>query len=376
MSRSAAGASRLSAEVVTGLDDLTSIEDDWHRLAELRGNPFVAPEWFRAALETVDNGASPCVVVVRDGAGEVSGVMGLLRHGRGALRFAGARFADRLHPAARPGAEDAVAAEAGAALARAVGRYHSIAVDRVDIHATWPRALGRARRPVLRSVAQPVEGLPYVAIEGRSWDDYMASRSRGLRSQVGRKRRALEREHDVSFTWIGEPDQLGRGMDELFRLHDLRWVGRQSSMNDPHARGLLRRFGASALERGWLRLCLLEVDGAVIAAWYGWNVGGRFAYYQAGFDPEWSRSSPGLLLLAETVRMATEEGASEYDLLRGEEEFKRRFATGTRHVQSLLLAPATHPALVRAATASGLRGVWRLLPAGGRTRLRRRLGLG
>jgi CelD/BcsL family acetyltransferase involved in cellulose biosynthesis len=119
-----------------------------------------------------------------------------------------------------------------------------------------------------------------------------------------------------------------------------------------------------------LRLLLLCVDGAPIAAWYGWMIGGRYAYYQAGFDPAWSRSSPGLVLLAETVRIATEEGAREYDLLRGDEDFKFRFAAGTRTGRSLSMAVPGHPAALRASAANLARLAWHRLPERSRMRLR------
>jgi CelD/BcsL family acetyltransferase involved in cellulose biosynthesis len=100
-----------------------------------------------------------------------------------------------------------------------------------------------------------------------------------------------------------------------------------------------REFTREAQGRGWLRLYLLEVDAAPVAGWYGWRLGNRFSYYQAGFDPAWGRYSVGFLLLAETVREAIAEGASEYDLLLGDEPFKARFATGRRLGRSVLLAP-------------------------------------
>jgi CelD/BcsL family acetyltransferase involved in cellulose biosynthesis len=122
----------------------------------------------------------------------------------------------------------------------------------------------------------------------------------------------------------------------------------------------------------------MEVDGVPIAALYGWLIGGRWSYYQAGFDPAWSRHSPGFLMLAETIREAIEDGASEYDMLLGEEAFKRRFATSSRRVCSVLLAPRGRPAHISAAAGVRLRRAWRRLPSRPRARARRvagRLGL-
>ena len=85
-----------------------------------------------------------------------------------------------------------------------------------------------------------------------------------------------------------------------------------------------------------------------VAGWYGWRVGDRFSYYQAGFDPAWSRYSVGFLLLAETVREAIAEGAAEYDLLLGDEAFKARFATGSGSGDRCCWRRASSPTAARA----------------------------
>jgi CelD/BcsL family acetyltransferase involved in cellulose biosynthesis len=368
----------LRARVVADAAELDELADDWRRLAAERGNAFVTPDWAFAALATIDRDAEPRVVAVNDPAGRLVGVLPLVDGGGGPLRFAGSRPADRLHPAASLADEDRVAAAAAVALARHADGRLTAHFDRVDTEARWPQAFADAVRPRLRVVAQPPEELPYIPLAGRSYDEFMATRSRGLRSQVGRRRRALEKDHEVSLTVVDEPARLQPALAELFRLHDLRSdaSGRASSLDGPGVREFHNAFLGPALERGWLRLCLLEVDGTSIAAWYGWSIGGRYAYYQAGFDPAWSRSSPGMLLLADTIRLATEEGASEYDLLRGDEAFKRRFADDARQGASLTVAGRFSPALGRAAAARRLRTLWRRLPEDARARLRRLRGDG
>ena len=102
-------------------------------------------------------------------------------------------------------------------------------------------------------------------------------------------------------------------------------------------------FTAAALERGWLRLWLMEVDGESVAAWYGWRLGERYSYYLAGFEPRWSDASVGLLLLAHTVHEAIGESASVYDLLLGDEAYKQRFATAARPVETVILTRSFHP---------------------------------
>ena len=216
-------------------------------------------------------------------------------------------------------------------------------------------------------VPQPEEVLPYIALDGFDWQGYLATRSGQFRSQLKRKMRSLERDHEVRLRRSQTAEEVSNDLDTLFDLHDARWQERPgaSSLADPQARDLHRAFAARAHEQGWLRLYLLEVDGAAAAAWYGWHVGDRFSYYQAGFDPAWSRYSVGFLLLAETVREAIAEGAAEYDLLVGDEAFKARFATGERLGSSVLLAPPISRMRLMASVERVARSGWLAMPAAG-----------
>ena len=89
------------------------------------------------------------------------------------------------------------------------------------------------------------------------------------------------------------------------------------------------------MERGWLRLWLLELDDRPVAAWYGFRFAGREFYYQAGRDPEFANLSIGSVLLAHTIRAALNDGVREYRLLRGDESYKYRFASMDPGVETI-----------------------------------------
>jgi CelD/BcsL family acetyltransferase involved in cellulose biosynthesis len=331
------------------------VVDSWRRLAADRGNAFVTPEWYFAALRKLHPaGSSPAVVVLRDDDGSVTGLLPLVcDHSAGRPRqasFAGTRLGDLYHPVAAEGDDGHVAVAAAPVLARYLGTRCRLDLGRVDAGTDWWRELARAWPARMSAIPHTAEALPYIELDGSSWDDYLAGRSRQFRNQVGRKMRGLKREHRVRVRSPESGDDVKGDFRTLFALHDARWRGRHtvSSIADPMARDFHRQFVLDAHERGWLRLFVLEVDEVAVAGWYGWRVGDRFSYYQAGFDPAWSRYSVGFLLLAETVREAIAEGAAEYDLLLGDEPFKARFATGARFGRSVLLAPRWSAARLRA----------------------------
>jgi len=366
--------SDLAVEVIESEAATEPVLDRWRELAELRGSAFVSPEWLLLSRRHLDPGSELAVAVARDGAGTCVGLLPWLRHpgSRGVrLGFAGIGVGDVLEPLADPGHEQHVAAACARALGARFGRRATIALGCVESDARWWEAVARAWPGRLGLVAQPEEGLPYIDLAGTDWETYLAGRSRQFRSQYGRKMRTLRREHGVELR-RASADTVAADVETLLDLHARRWAGLEgvSALADPRVHAFHRELAPTLLDRGWLRLFVIEIDGSPAAAWYGWRLGGRYSYYQAGFDPAWSRQSIGFLLLAETVRMATEEGVDEYDLLLGEEAFKARFATGRRACRRVLLAPRTSRAYLSSAAASRLRSGVRALPQPLRERLR------
>jgi CelD/BcsL family acetyltransferase involved in cellulose biosynthesis len=366
----------LSVEVIDREGALAPVLEEWRRLAAARGNAFLTPEWYLAALDVLHDGAVPAVAVMRGSGGAVRGILPLVDCGSSTgsplISFPGTRLGDIFHPVGEEEDEVEIAATVAPSLARHVGTRCSLDLGRVSAGAGWWRELARAWPGRMTVVPQPEEVLPYIALDGFDWQGYLATRSGQFRSQLKRKMRSLERDHEVRVRRSETAEEVLNDLDTLFDLHDARWEERPgaSSFADWEARELHRAFAPAAHEHGWLRLYVLEVDGAAAAAWYGWHVGDRFSYYQAGFDPAWSRYSVGFLLLAETVREGIVEGAAAYDMLVGDEAFKARFATGERLGSSVLLAPPISRMRIAASVKRVARSGWVAMPGEARDRIR------
>ncbi len=354
------------AEVITDVDELAEIVPAWSRLAEGVANAFVSPEWFFAWLRHYGEAARPFVTVLREEDGAVHSLLPFVvsrERRRSTVAFAGANLGDFFQPVAPPGDDELAGAGAALALAKRRREWSAIVLHNVDADAPWTAALRGAGGAGLAEVTHPREVLPYVTLEGLTWEAYLATRSRNLRGQVNRKLRRLGDEHEVAFRLADDPVRLRDDMATFFAFHDRRWETRGgSSMASARARAFHVDFASTALRAGSLRLWFLDVDAVPVAAWYGWSYGGRYSYYLAGFDPAWSRHSVGLLLLAHTIRAATEEGAYEYDLLRGNEEYKERFATGRRYAVTRIATPPLHPLRLAALFEIALRETGRRLP--------------
>ncbi len=325
--------------------DSPALADPWRQLAEARSNPFVTPEWMRAWLGS-HPAEEPFAIGWRQG-DELRGVLPLVRVRVGPvalLRFAGARRADWVSPACAPEDEAAMAAACSELLGRERG-WRALRFDRLDEDSAWPAALRDLPGGAL-SVAPPRrrDVLPYIRFGEDGFEGYLAARSRNFRSQMGRRRRKLEKEHGLSFRITTEAAELGPDLDTFFRLHDARWaVKGGSSSADEATREHQRRFAAAALERGWLRLWTAESDGKAAASWYGWRIGERYCYALAGLDPAYEDLALGTVLLGHTIEQAAAEGVAIYDMMWGDEGYKKRFETDRRYATTWLFGRRRRP---------------------------------
>jgi CelD/BcsL family acetyltransferase involved in cellulose biosynthesis len=290
------------------------LREDWSRLAGAGDNVFATWEWARTWWKHFGGGRPllPRLCVSENGAAiAVLPLYLARRRPLRVMRLVGHGPADELGPVGRR--EDAVAAARHLKHALEDVPCDLFLADQLPGGVDWPGVLGGA---VLRRESSPVLRAP----EG--WEEFLSTRSANFRQQVAGRERRLQREHRLFFRLVDDPARLQQDLDTLFALHR---ALRPRSDFGPEA--FHREFAATALERGWLRFWILELDGLPAAAWYGFRFRGVESYYQAGRDPAADRLSVGSVLLVHTMRAAFDDGVREYRLGRGAENYKYRFAS-------------------------------------------------
>jgi CelD/BcsL family acetyltransferase involved in cellulose biosynthesis len=321
---------------------LDAIRADWNCIGEATTSVFSTWEWASTWWKHVGGDRPLLLWTCRLGDEPVATLPLYLWRTRPLriARFVGHGPADELGPICRPGhARDVAAAlrlgldEAGCDL---------LLADQLPCEAGWGSFLGGRR---LRHEAAP--SLRWTG----GWEDFVASRSANLREQLARRERRLRGSRRVDFRLTSDPASLEADLDTLFRLH--RAIHPKSDFGPERFH---REFAALALDRGWLRLWILDVDERPAAAWYGFRVGGVETYYQAGRDPSLTALSVGFVLLAHTIRTALDDGVREYRFGRGDEAYKYRFATEDAGVETIALAHGALPSAVLHAV-SGARAV-------------------
>lgn len=175
---------------------------------------------------------------------------------------------------------------------------------------------------------------PYIDLSS-GFDGYMSGFNNKHRYTLRKKARRLSEE---GFSYKACPsDDIEAGITSLFELHRLRAAskGIESTFNGERLVALHKAAAKSFDAKGRLWLKFLERDGQKIAAFYGFETGGRLFYYQFGIDPEWEPWSPGTVLMHKVIEEAFSKGLREFDFLRGAESYKDDWANGKRTLYSL-----------------------------------------
>jgi len=340
-------------DVVDGLD---SVRESWTRLAEGSDNVFAAWEWNDLWWRHYGRGRALRVAVSHGEDGQIDAIVPLFvwsRRPLRILRLLGHGHGDRLGPICRH--DEATTAEQGLRQALDADPHDLFIGDWVAGDRDWARVLGG--RTVRRT------GYPILRCPG-SWDAFLAAQSQRFRKNARNSRNRLEREHQVNYRYA-DSATLARDLDTALRLHRGRFREHAGCLFCGDHEPFQREFAALALERGWLRLLLLELDGMPAAFEYGFLFQNAYFAYQSGRDPTWERYSVGFLVELESIRRAFGDGAAEYRFLGGEEGYKYRFPTEDPRLETIA-APATRRGRVAAAAVAGVLG----LP-GGKAFLRR-----
>jgi len=182
----------------------------------------------------------------------------------------------------------------------------------------------------------------------KSWDSYLEGLHRDRRYTLRQtRRRILSQPESRLFVW-DDAARLDEAIDRLVALHLLRWRdrGEEHAFSTREYINFHRRVMHAFQTKGWLRLYCLEVGGVIIAMYYCYRFRNHIYYFQGGFDPAFSKSRPGLVLMGAAIEHAIGEGNEVFDMLRGEYEYKTQWAKQRRSTHYCTAYHLSIPALL------------------------------
>lgn len=324
-------------DIVVSEDGRDFARRDWSSLvtADPAGTFFHTPQYLKLYWEEFAQQPEHLLLAFAEEDGVQVGAVALERLD-GTVRFlGGTEVTDYMGPVALPEVRDAVAKELLAALGRRddweAADLRGLAEDR-----PWLQALtvAAAAQGFGVEVTDDQNGVaPFLPIPG-SFDEYLAGLPSKLRHEIKRKARKLETEGGPYRVSVAQRDTLEEHLDRFVELHRTS-EGPKGVFMQPGMEIFFRRLGEAFLPLGVFNLTFIEVGGEKIAGTIGFRHEGTFSLYNSAFDRAWQHLSPGMVLVAEDIRIAIEGGCSGFDLLKGDYAYKYRFGAYPRSVKRL-----------------------------------------
>lgn len=321
----------LRLEVIRNVSGFQHLKSDWQALAALcpDATPFQTWEWNQLWFHHFGALKTPLFLTVRHG-DDLVGLFPLVKARAllwGTIKTMGNGPSDYLHPLLHPEFRSE-------ALALFTDWIHSQNSGIVDLHQI------RDVQPILGGSwsEDPIDQATCLVLElPPTYDGFLQLIGKSLRYDVRKLDKEVFATGKAKIEW-SSAQTAPEFFEDFLRLHEMRWKKRGL----PGAFfGRTKRFQQDwvkiAAQNGWLWLSRLMLDGKVVGSVYAMSMGEAVYFYQSGFDPEAGSISPGTLLVASTIRRAIEEGKSEFDFMRGDEGYKRRWKPQREHQNRRIL---------------------------------------
>ncbi|MGA2009952.1 MAG: GNAT family N-acetyltransferase [Solirubrobacteraceae bacterium] len=272
-------------------------------------SPYFHPE-FTAAVAATDPGVR--IIVADDSSGAISSFLPV-QLDRRTCRPAGFPAADFQGPICEPGRDYDIAAAIGATGASSYSFDHM----RDGLAGFEPWIFGRQDSPYME-VAGGIDG--YLSRASRSGKDKVA--------EARRLSRKAERDHGPVRLVVESSDAAVLETVIDLKRRQYRSTGARDYFADPRHIGLLRRLFATRDASFGGMLSAVYVGPDLLAAHFGLRAGPVLHWWFPVYNPEFSRLSPGWVLLRAMIDAAPELGLERIDLGRGLDDYKRRAMTG------------------------------------------------
>ncbi len=180
---------------------------------------------------------------------------------------------------------------------------------------------------------------PRVDLNG-GWEGYVDRLTSKQRHEIRRKARKLSREAGVVKLVMVDAQELPAAIDDFFALNRAAGGEKGRFFVDESMYDFFQSLAAEFGPARTLRVHCLDVEGRAGAISVSLTHRTEWGLYNSAFEQELRALAPGMVLLAELIRIAAEEGFGTFDLLRGGEPYKYRYGAEDRGIHRLVVAGA------------------------------------
>ena len=320
---------QLECELVSDFARLESISREWNGLwqSSRESEVFQNFNWLRAAWESSRDQLSLFTPVVYCGS-KIVGILPLTLQDR-TLQFLGSPLSDYNDVICADECATEVMSAAFNALLRARQHWNACVMDNVAAHSRLVLHLPQLQAPMRRNFRTAFRS-PCSTILMAPGSDIAKKLAR--KENLRRHENALRRLGRVDFRHVEDREVIKQHLGTFFYQHMARRAvaGEFSHFLEERTRRMFELLVDELDPRTMLRFGVLTLDDRPVAYHFGFEVNGKFVFYQPTFDVDYWKSAPGTVLLRQLFLYAQESGLSEFDLTRGGEAYKDRYSTDIR----------------------------------------------
>lgn len=207
----------------------------------------------------------------------------------------------------------------------------------LDSSPTLPALEKAAQAQGWQHSSEQLQHSPYIPLPG-DWEAYLAGIDKKQRHEIRRKmRRAESGEVPVSWYIVSQREGLEEEIDAFINMM-AQEEAKQAFLTE-QMRAAMKAIIICSFEESCLHLAFLTVGGEKAAAYLAFDYLDRLWIYNSGFEPRFREYSPGWVLLGYLLQWANENKRSEFDFMRGNEDYKYRFGAIDRFVMRATLTP-------------------------------------
>jgi CelD/BcsL family acetyltransferase involved in cellulose biosynthesis len=304
---------RGASKRITIIEDVTGFAEiarGWESLEREASTPMQTELWSRTAAEALHRPGQLKVVVLGK-PDEPRAIAPLARAGVRAQLIGAAELGE---PADLLFSDEQAVAEMAGALATL---KLPLLMARLPGGSPSVGALRTAHRRRAGVVVREVAGAPTIPLSS-GWTAPEGLLSKRRASDIRRARRRAEALGSVSFEVLAPtPAELEPLFQEAVEAEAAGWKSRQGSALKADARRLdfYSRYARGTAERDELRLCFMRVDGRAVAMQLAVEWRDSLWLLKIGYDEDYGRCSPGMLLMLESTRWAANRGLRSVELL-------------------------------------------------------------
>jgi CelD/BcsL family acetyltransferase involved in cellulose biosynthesis len=160
----------------------------------------------------------------------------------------------------------------------------------------------------------------------RTWESYLHMLNGKQRHEIRRKLRRLNEAGEIRFRVIKRPEEISENIDTFFSMFKASRPDKSEFLTDQMV-SFFSLLTQRMAQQGFLRMFFLDIDKLPAAGVMCFDYKDTLFLYNNGYNPQFSNLSAGFLSKVYSIKDSIEQGKLRYDLLKGDEGYKKRLGS-------------------------------------------------